>query len=202
MADGGSVTVWLDGVKLGDARAAEELWGRYFKRLRRLAATRLPRNARRDADEEDVALSAFHSFCNRAARDQFPRLCDRDDLWRLLVVITLRKGIAVVRRRSSQKRGDGVLVGESALLDGADTEGLVQILGRAPSPALAAQMTEDFMRLMDALGDETLRLIAWMKMDGHRSSEIAASLGVSTRSVDRKLCLIRNIWEENAFEKD
>jgi hypothetical protein len=61
-----------------------------IQRLVALAATRLPRNARRDADEEDVALSAFHSFCDRATRHQFPHLVDRAELWRLLAVITLR----------------------------------------------------------------------------------------------------------------
>ena len=33
-------------------------------------------------DEEDVAISAFQSFCERAARGQFPKLNDRNDLWR------------------------------------------------------------------------------------------------------------------------
>ena len=46
---------------------------------------------RRAADEEDVALSAFDSFCRGAEQGRFPQLDGRDDLWHLLVVITVRK---------------------------------------------------------------------------------------------------------------
>jgi DNA-directed RNA polymerase specialized sigma24 family protein len=193
------VTVWLDGVKAGDERATRELWDRFFQRLVRLAADRLPRNARRDADEEDVALSAFHSFCDRAARDQFPQLADRDDLWRLLATLTVRKAVGVFRRRSRLKRGGGAVVGESALLDGfdADHEGLARFPGRAPSPEVAVQFAEDYERLMGALGDATLRVIAQMRMEGHSAGEIAVRLEVSSRTVDRKLRLIRGIWEEH-----
>ncbi len=56
-----------------------------------LARTGLRGAARRVADEEDAALSAFDSFCRRAAQGQFPDLKDRDGLWALLVVITARK---------------------------------------------------------------------------------------------------------------
>ena len=204
MAADSSVMVWIDGMKAGDERSARKLWDRYFARLVRLAAKRLPHNARRDADEEDVALSAFHSFCDRAARDQFPQLSDRDDLWRLLAVITLRKVVAVVRRRSCLKRGAGVVVSESGLVEGPDTEaeGLARLLDRAPSPEIATQLAEDYERLMRRLGDETLRVIARMKLEGHGNEEIASRLRVSSRTVDRKLQLIRVIWQEYAPGED
>ena len=41
-----------------------------------------------DEDEEDAALSAFVSFCTAAGEGRFPDLPDREELWRLLVVIT------------------------------------------------------------------------------------------------------------------
>jgi hypothetical protein len=40
---------------------------------------------RRAADEEDVALSAFNSFCLRAEEGRFLRLDDSDDLWQVLM---------------------------------------------------------------------------------------------------------------------
>src|SRR4051812_207164 len=98
---GGSVTRWIGDLKAGDAAAAQPLWERYFHRLVFLARARL-RASRRPSvveDEEDAALSAFQSFCDGAARGRFPRLTDRDDLWRLLVVITARKACAQVQRR-------------------------------------------------------------------------------------------------------
>ncbi len=89
--DEGSITRWIAGVKAGDFTAAQPLWERYFARMVDLARARLrARSAcRRDAvsDEEDAALSAFDSLCAGLARGKFPQLADRDDLWRLLVVI-------------------------------------------------------------------------------------------------------------------
>jgi hypothetical protein len=76
-------------MKGGDLAAAQGLWERYFARMVDLARTRLRASRGRDAgsDEEDAALSAFDSLCAGLARGKFPQLADRDDLWRLLVVI-------------------------------------------------------------------------------------------------------------------
>ncbi len=200
MANDNSVTIWLDAAKAGDDQAIGKLWDRYFQRLVRLAARKIPGHQRRDVDEEDVALSAFHTFCDRAGRGQFPELAGRDELWRLLVVITSRKALAVARNRACQKRGGGRIVGESALLEAADSEepGLAGFLSREPSPEFAAQLTEGYRRLMEALGSQSLRTVAQMRLEGHQSQEIGRRLEISPRSVERKLCLIRQIWERIA----
>ena len=88
MLSNGSVSHWIVQLKAGNQAAAQELWEDYFQRLVRLARRRLRGRSRRAADEEDVALSAFDSFCRGAEQGRFPRLTDRDNLWRLLVVIT------------------------------------------------------------------------------------------------------------------
>jgi DNA-directed RNA polymerase specialized sigma24 family protein len=197
VADDGSVSRWLDGLKAGDDTDIQRLWDRYFQRLVRLAGARLPGHARRAFDEEDVALSAFHSFCDRAGRGQFPRLADRDDLWRLLVTITARKVIDSVRRQTRQKRGGGLVLGESALIDDDMLdEGMVRFLSREPTPEHAAQFADDYDRLLAKLEDPTLRTIALRKLEGHTSEEIATEFGTSTRTIDRKLYLIRMIWQE------
>src|SRR5947209_130256 len=107
MASDGSVSQLLDGLIVGDCEAVERLWRRYFGRLVGLARRKLEGAARRAADEEDVALSAFHSFCKNAEAGRFPQLLDRDSLWRLLVVITLRKAAHLVRDENRGKRGGG-----------------------------------------------------------------------------------------------
>src|SRR6266852_4950772 len=111
-----SVTNWLVHLKAGDAAAAQALWERYFPRMVALARKRL-HGARLPQDEEDVALSAFDSFCRGAQEGRFPNLADRDDLWRLLLVITARKALDQLERQGRLKRGRGQLRGESALLD-------------------------------------------------------------------------------------
>ncbi|HKI35430.1 MAG TPA: ECF-type sigma factor, partial [Gemmataceae bacterium] len=74
----GSVTRWLGDLQAGDRAAAQQLWKRFFGRLVGLARKRLQGARRRAADEEDVALSAFDSFCRSAEQGRFPELADRD----------------------------------------------------------------------------------------------------------------------------
>ena len=72
MTDANSVTCLFDGLREREDRVIQQLWDRYFARLVKLAGARMPRDRRRMFDEEDVALSAFQSFCDRAARDSSP----------------------------------------------------------------------------------------------------------------------------------
>src|SRR4051812_22870979 len=107
MSDDGSITRCIEALKRGDRDAAELLWARYFRPPAGPARARPRSVPRRAADEEDVALSAFDSVCRRAAEGRFPRLDDRDDLWRLLVLITMRKAIALAEHERRPRRGGG-----------------------------------------------------------------------------------------------
>jgi DNA-directed RNA polymerase specialized sigma24 family protein len=187
---GGSVTRWIGDLKAGGDSAAQSLWERYFAQLVRLARDRL-RSARRpgaDADEEDAALSAFDSFCRGAAQGRFPDLADRDDLWRLLVVITVGKALDQVDRQRRQKRGWGRLVGE------ADLGGLDRIGGGEPSPELAAMVVDEYRRLREGLDDDLLRRVLDLRLEGCTRDEIAGRLGITERAVRRKLGVIRDAW--------
>src|SRR5690242_9105116 len=98
MTTTGTVTHWIGQLKVGDEAAAQKLWESYFQRMVELAHQKLLGLPRRAADEEDVALSAFNSFCQGASRGRFPQLCDRNSLWPLLVAITAHKAIDLLRR--------------------------------------------------------------------------------------------------------
>jgi DNA-directed RNA polymerase specialized sigma24 family protein len=190
MPSEGSVTHWLQDLLVGDPAAAQRLWERYFLRLVGLARKRLQGVARRVADEEDAALSAFDSFCRHAGRGRFPQMADRDSLWRLLVVITARKASHLVRDQARQKRGAGAQPG------GTDDETILgQVLSREPDPAFAAQVAEEFRHRLASLGDAELASVALWRLEGYTVEEIAARLGCVPRSVKRKLRLIRDNWE-------
>src|SRR5262245_44934727 len=122
--DSGSVTHWLGALRGGDLDAARALWERYSARLVRLAQASLSTRRRSGAaeDEEDAAPSAFDSFCRAATEGRFPRLDDRDDLWRLLLAITERKAADQMRRARRQKRGGGRVRTESGLAAGAPAD--------------------------------------------------------------------------------
>ena len=199
----GSVSQWLIELRHGDADAAAELWRRYFGRLTHLARRRMGSMPRRVADEEDVALSAFDSFCRAAEVGRFPKLDDRDDLWQVLVVIAARKAAAAARQARRQKRGRGLVRGHSCFGQAMDDEnGWHAMVAEEPSPEVAAAVAEEYQRLMSALGDATLRSIAQWKLEGYSNEEIAGRLGRQTRTVERKLHLIRALWLESQVSRD
>ena len=191
-----SVTTWIGQLKAGEQAAAQPLWERYFEQLVRLARQRLGETPRRAADEEDVALSAFENFCRGAREGRFPRLNDRHDLWQILVMLTERKAKDQVRRALTRER---IEVGESKftnpLASTSDPAGVGQLADSEPTPQFAAQVAEEYQRLLDSLGDDTLRKIARWKMEGYTEAEIAKKLGRTTRTVERKLQMIRQRWQ-------
>jgi DNA-directed RNA polymerase specialized sigma24 family protein len=196
----GSITGWIAGMKAGDLAAAQPLWERYFARMVDLAQARLRATRRRDAgsDEEDAALSAFKSLCVGLAKGRFPRLADRDDLWGLLVVITTRKVQAQARRRLRQKRGGGQVRPASDLAgpasdDEDDNDLLARVVSSEPTPEFAAMVAEEYRRLLDRLGDDVLRKVAVLRMEGFTTDAIAGQLGCARRTVARQLALIRQI---------
>ena len=201
MAAEGSVSNWIDRLKAGDRAATQQLWERYFQRLVSLARAKLQGAPRRAADEEDVALSAFHSFCRGAEQGRFPQLNNRDDLWRLLLTLTARKAAHQVRDEFRAKRGGGRVNAESDL-PATDAEGeaaLAQVIGSEPTPQFAAQVAEEYRRLLDKLGNDDLRSIAVWQMEGDTVEEIARKLGRSERTVARKLTVIRDLWSEEGL---
>jgi DNA-directed RNA polymerase specialized sigma24 family protein len=187
---GDSVTQWISALKQGDQAAAMGLWESYFRRLVGLARARLRDAPRRVADEEDVALSAFDSFCRGARMGRFPRLDDRHDLWQILVLITVRKAIDLRNYEGRRSRG----MGRVQSLTDLTREGLEAIGGDEPTPELAAQLAEEYQRLMGQLGDPSLQSVATFKLEGYTNDEIAARLGCVTSTVERKLARIRGKW--------
>lgn len=184
----GSITHWIEQLRTGNTAAAEPLWQAYFPRLVALAQRRLLSAPRRAADEEDVALSAFHSFYARARDGRFPRLTDRHSLWPLLVVITARKCADLFRHENRQKRS-------RTAQEAVDLETL---FSQEPTPDFAAQAVDELDTLLshlDATGDGELRRIALWKMEGDTAAEIAQRLDCSRRTVERKLGLIERVWQ-------
>jgi DNA-directed RNA polymerase specialized sigma24 family protein len=194
----GSVTRWIGDLVAGadPDSAAQKPWQRYFHRLVLLARDRLRAGHRGPTDAEDAALSAFDSFCRGAAAGRFPRLDDHDDLRALLVTLTARQAADQLRRERRQKRGGGRVRTEQELGGAAAGGGgvLKEVVGREPTPELAAMVAEAYRHLLGRLGDETLCRIAAWKLEGYAHEEIAARLGCSVRSVDRKLGVIRSLW--------
>lgn len=192
-------------VRQGDDQATAKLWEDYFQQLVRIAAKRLPINLRRSGDEEDIALSAFHSFIAGIRRDQFPDLAGPENLWGLLITLTSRKSQAHLRRQTRQKRGGGSVRGESVFINPAGETtggGIGGVSGGSQSADIRAELAEACDALLDQLDDEQLKQIAIMRMDGYLVDEIATRLEISKRAVERRLQLIRRTWSEQVDGDD
>jgi DNA-directed RNA polymerase specialized sigma24 family protein len=207
-----SVTIWIGDLKSGGDSAAQKLWERYCDRLANLARqqirNKLPGGGM--ADEQDAALSAFDSFCQGARRGAYPRLDDRDDLWRLLAVLTTRKVADLARTELAVKRGGGKVKRQYDLTRGTGGAGASDGLEAArvpragvwieaePGPEELAIQAEEFRRVLDGLGDPVLREIALAKLEGLTDEEIAERFTKSRKWVQRKLAVIRERLRGNS----
>jgi DNA-directed RNA polymerase specialized sigma24 family protein len=126
-------------------------------------------------------------------------LHDRDELWSLLVVITERKAFDLALHARRQKRdwrreSPGPGPGDDGSSPGHD------LAGREPMPEFAALVAEECGRLLGLLEDEQLRSIALWKMEGYTNVEIGGRLGCALATVERRLKLIRKLWEKEMPE--
>ena len=186
----GTITVWLGGLRRGEAGATERLWHAYFRRMRGLARRMLRGRVRRTCDGDDVAASAFRSFYQGARAGEFPRLQRRRDLWPLLAALTSNKCVDRMRREGRAKRGGrAIAVGSS---------GVANLAESAPASVRDSELADllgHFFAVLDAGGDPALRRIVEWKLDGETTEAIARRLGCVRRTVERKLRLVQELWE-------
>lgn len=171
----------------GDAAAADQVFADYARRLIGLARTRLDRSLRRKLDPEDVLQSVFRSFFGQCV-DGHLDLKSRDNLWALLVVITLRKCGRRVEYFHAARRDARLEVDENSRADW-------EALGREPAPEAAAILTETIEQCMRVL-DERGRQILSLSLQGQSVEEISNQVGRTERTVYRVLEQVRARLEE------
>ncbi len=191
-----SVTLWIHELKQGDDDAAQALWDRYFSRLVGLGRRVLRDSNKRTADEEDVAISAFRSICIGVTAGRFPKIKDRDGLWRLMLVITTRKIMRQHRddgrlRRNVNRNLPALTVNDSS---GASADGFDMVQSGEPSPEFAAEFLDICERLYASLDDQQLQDVVALRLEGFTDVEIGRQLNCSRRTVQRKLEIIRRHW--------
>lgn len=197
-----SVSEWLVDLKDGDSFAAQKIWTRYLGRLVAFADRKLGKQRLQLADGEDVAIIAFTHFLKGVAKGRFSELNDRDDLWQVLVMLTDRKAKDHLDRENAIKRGAHQTLGESKV-DPRDqpTPSLDYLAGDCLTPEFAAQFTEELELKLLALKDAQLVRIAIAKLNGMTNREIAIQEDIGLRTIERRLALIRRIWESNESDE-
>lgn len=183
-----SFAALFEHLRAGDDHAVSILWERYFKRMLFVARKKLAGAHRKARDEEDIALSAFKSFCLGFQQGRFERAGDDCDLWPLLVTLTINKTIDHLRHESRKKR---------SRVD-APAATIEDLLSGELAPELQLIADESFEKLLTALdetGDPSLRRLAMLKLENQPSAFIAAELACTIRTLQRKLKTIRAIWQ-------
>lgn len=180
----------------GDESEAPFLWDRFYDRLRKLVRGRLQSHLRTMADEEDVSLESLTELFRGLLNGKYPGLDNRESFWRLLVTVASRNVMDEVSRENRQKRGGGRVFHESAigLQAGEPVPLFDQMPSSASAPDVQVMITERCAQMLESLEDEQLQAIAIMKTAGSNNQEIADSMGLSLRSVERRLVQIREIW--------
>lgn len=177
--------------KAGHELAANALVRRYMSRLSALARARLSRKLARRVEPEDIVMSAWRSFFVAAERSQIS-VPDDDDLWPLLVTVTLRKLSRQAERHTAAKRS-------------VESEGVVppsweSVITRDPSPEEAAFVSDEVESLMSALSEMDRDILA-RRLQGEEQAAISESVGCSERTVRRALSRAREEFV-NQFSKD
>lgn len=191
----GSVTRLILDMRNGSDLAAEKLWYCFQHRLKALAGRKLGRRGG-IYESDDIAVDAFYSFLQRYRDGKFPAVSNRDDVWRVMVVIVIRKTLNAIKYASRKCR-----FGHQSIDIGRQHDSSVASQGQGienevlakTGPALADMVLEE---LLATLKDQQLKEIAALKIYGYSNTEIAAELGCSLATVERRLRVIRAIWEE------
>lgn len=175
----------------GDQTSTQELWERFFPRLLGLAKTVLG-NHKISEDAEDAVQVAFFQFLQCVDNGRYDEILRRDDMWRILARFTVMRARKMLRREQALKRGGGKVFRESELADSkAGAVHLDTLVSTVPT-AECDMIFEELLHLLD----EELREIAMLRLAGYTNSQIKDFQGCSLRSVERRVQLIRCLWEE------
>ncbi len=193
------VSLWIGQLAAADQDAAGKLWQHFCQRLMVFARSRMSPSTRRIYDEEDAASSAFRSLCRGIEAQRFPDLGDRGNLWALLVVITSRKISNRYRFEHQQRRNARQTLSDSMLQpsDATNLNILESLPSHEPTPAFAAEVADMSEYLMTLLPDADLKQLVLLKMEGHTNEDVAESMKVTRRTIQRKLERIRRLWLES-----
>lgn len=172
----------------GDNHAATQLYQRYVEQLSGIVTAQLADRLRSRTDADDVLQSACRSFFRRVQDGQFEFDAD-DDVWKLLVTISLNKLRSQVRKHSAAKRDAAQEVPRGS--DEIPDEFHLEKLTETPSPVEAFIFTEMIERVSSKLGADHAVLLQ-LRMEGHSQKEIATALQTSDRSIRRMLDEIKS----------
>lgn len=160
---------------MGDRDAATALFLKYAHRLEDLARKKSGRDLASRFDPEDVVQSVFRTFFRRASEGQY-QLPDGDELWKLLLVITLNKLRRLAIHHRAKKRNTSQTV---ELHEDESPRSLIS----SPEEGLAV-LQDMIQTVMSDLPESHQKMIR-LRIDGASLEEISQEVARSRRTVER-----------------
>lgn len=168
----------LEAFRKGQMEASTRLYMKYADRLIGMTARKSSAELAAKVEPEDIVQSVFRTFFRRVENGQYD-VPEGEDIWKLLMVITLNKIRAVVAHNRAAKR-DMRRTRSEALMEDA----LAQASDRDEMALATLQIVIDEL-LSDQI--EVNRLIIRQRIEGYDILEIAENVNRSKRTVERVL---------------
>jgi RNA polymerase sigma-70 factor (ECF subfamily) len=167
----------------GDPEAARQIFDHFSRCLCPLAERYLSQKLASRVEGEDVVQSVFRTFFAHSAKGEF-QIDSREQLWQLLVKITVRKAQQKGRYHTAEKRDarmEQAVSGENWLIEYADRE---------PGPEEAATLVDQIECLLRGLPSLFADILK-QRLQGYAIAEIAGNCEVSRQTVYRALSLLQ-----------
>jgi DNA-directed RNA polymerase specialized sigma24 family protein len=197
MSSVGSLTLCIQQLHSPDCRVRDEaariIWERFSSRLHALVRRHLDDGVRRREDENDILQNMYASFCAGQLKGQTPP-ASREELWKLLVRITMCKLVNTAHRHHAARRDvrrERVLPRDHVTGDSLFPRWMLEHVDRAqPSPDEKAVVCDELNRVLHGLPEDHRQIVIW-KLEGFTNAEIAFRIGRTVRCVELKMQLIR-----------
>jgi DNA-directed RNA polymerase specialized sigma24 family protein len=202
-----SLTLSIQQLRSPDSRergeAALFIWEQFAPRLQALLRRHLDVRFRSRENEQNILQYVFSSFCVGQFEGQAAP-SSREELWKLLVRITLRTVVDTTHGHSAARRDVRRERSETDNPQSSASEfprWMLENVDRAlPSDEEKDVAIEEIERLLHGLPDDLRSIVLW-KLEGFTNAEIAAKIGRTVRSVELKMQLIRTRLESRSPEQ-
>ncbi len=174
-----------------ETEASEAVFARYAEQLARLADQHLNGKVKRRVDGDDVVQSVFRTFFGRVERGEY-QINSSDQLWKLLVQITLHKAAQQGRAHTAAKRDGRREADGSAVVQG--------LVSRSPEITDALLLNEAIDCAVGNLPSKQqprYRMVLELTLAGFSNDDIAERLGIVRRTVERMLVRFQSLLEAN-----
>ncbi|MFK7768363.1 MAG: ECF-type sigma factor [Mariniblastus sp.] len=193
----GTITAWLDRMRLGDPNAVERLWNYFSPDLIRNLAPECSKL--KICDEEDIVIVAFYQLTKAMEENKAEGITNRREFWKLLRVITKNKVRDWLRYDTAKRRGGDERVLSISSCDVDDASKLQKSTIESYDDC---DLIERFQKVVGKMDRPEYSEVIRLKVSGKTNAEIARELGLALRTIQYLISSIKQVWLESFRDDD